>query len=225
MSLQTIQRNIDSGLVLHIPFTEGVGTKVFDRSPEDNHGDITLGLGGEAAFWLNTRDELPVGTFDGLADYVTVPDKTSLDATVFTISAWFRTTDVTKQSPLISKGSTSSNQPQFFLSLSSSTLRFAARGNIGGGNTDLVNNDDNHCVLVFDEVNDYAQLYLNGVLDGEFDAPLNVINSDNEAATIGRRYFGGTIVYADGMIDDVRMYDRILSDQEIRYLANMRRRI
>jgi hypothetical protein len=83
----------------------------------------------------------------------------------------------------------------------------------------LVPNTWYHIVGVFDRASDKGYVYINGVLEAE--GPLPDPPSTNDGLTkIGCRN-NGTDGSFDGKIDEVRIYDRALTAEEIRKLYNL----
>ncbi|TSA56340.1 LamG domain-containing protein [bacterium] len=77
------------GLVLHLPLSEGVGTKVFDTSQYRNNG--TFGAGAAAPTWVGGREGRRALSFDALDDCVSVLDSPSLRITGnFTHLSWIK---------------------------------------------------------------------------------------------------------------------------------------
>ena len=79
-----------------------------------------------------------------------------------------------------------------------------------------------HVAGVYDATTQTLKVYLDGVIDGEasFNASSPDILTTNEPLTIGRR--NSTVSgqgHVDGQIDDVRVYDRGLTGDEIEVLA------
>jgi hypothetical protein len=73
-----------------------------------------------------------------------------------------------------------------------------------------------HVAVVYDSINHVKQLYLNGTLEASADTyqnkPLDLRNSKIGTWGGGSRQF-------NGMMDDIRIYDRALTAEEIAKLA------
>jgi len=66
---------------------------------------------------------------------------------------------------------------------------------------------------VYDEQNSIIKVYVNGVLEGE--QPYDISNPINPRIEIGRDPYAGGSQYFDGVIDDIRIYNRSLNNTEI----------
>ena len=67
------------------------------------------------------------------------------------------------------------------------------------------------------EPNGVKSIYINGVLDVSLDVTVSTQVNLAQAGSIGS--WGGTTRFFDGLIDDLRIYDRVLSDEEILALS------
>ena len=136
------------------------------------------------------------------------------------------------------------NNPVFFVSFAeSNATTIAVTNNLGFGacnsrscfSTGISDFTDGahpfgtwrHLVGVYDATSKTVSVYLDGIKDGEttFDPSGNIplsgdIRTNNDPVTIGKR---GTTTFGigatDGQIDDVRIYNRALSDTEIALLG------
>lgn len=228
MSLSVIQRGIDEDLVLHIPLVEGAGSSAFDRSPEDNNGTITFGGGGEGTFWANMKDGLPVGTFDGAADYVDCGGDASLDVTTDKVSfaAWINTDTIAdpEWQHILSKGN--DEQYQMRIGAGGGLVYWEITTGAGGVTVNtpsaIAASTWYHFVGTFDGA--FLRLYQDGQLIADPVAQTGNIVSSGDTLKIGVR--DGGYGEFDGKLCDIRLYsDRVLTEQEIRYLAGMRRRV
>ena len=78
-----------------------------------------------------------------------------------------------------------------------------------------------HVTGVYNLQNNSIKTYVNGVLDRELDSlPVTALASTTGNFIMGREPWTTPTRYFDGTIDDVRVYNRALSDQEIKTLAN-----
>jgi len=84
--------------------------------------------------------------------------------------------------------------------------------------TSLNTNNFFHVVLTFDGVNT-QELYLDGVSVDTGSGSMFDLTNLNRGVTIGSK-FDGTQEYFDGIIDDVRIYDKELSSSEVSDIYN-----
>ena len=162
--------------------------------------------------------------FDGVDDYVNVPDATSLDVDSFTISTWAKhSTDTFKQwEPIVAKGDSSYRlylcgdtgtcSGGVLNSFSAAINNGASPQNVG---TDVVPQSNRwyHVVLTYDRVN--LSMYIDGTFKNS-QAVTNAVSNVTYALGIGENTeSSGTW---NGQIDEVRVYNRALSPDEIKRL-------
>src|SRR3989338_8150377 len=201
-----------SGLVAHWKFDEGSGTTVSDSSGNGNTGTLTNGP-------TFTTGKIGQGlSFDGINDAVQIPDSNSLDVPQITVSAWVR-----KISNAPSWGMIVSRQAEtgagdnwilFYNSSANDEYRFAVQG---GTNIKLYRNGVQISDNAVSSNNDIGQwVHIVGTAEG-------AIPPETSAICIG----GGAnnsrncdSEYSNAVIDDVRIYNRALSAQEILNIYN-----
>ncbi|MGB8216492.1 MAG: LamG-like jellyroll fold domain-containing protein [Candidatus Methanoperedens sp.] len=185
----------------------------FEGNAEDSSGNGNNGTIVGAKFVQGISGQAL--SFDGVDDYVSVPDSTSLDISgSLTVSFWVKTTTTDNDRGLLSKwGGGSgyilydvSNKAMFVID-SSATFTIT---------TSNINNGEwHHIVGVYN--NSKAIIYFDGVKQGEVAKP--VITTNNLPLEIGR--YGQNNRYAfNGAIDEVRIYNRALNASEIQALYN-----
>jgi len=199
---------LSQGLVLHLPMDEGVSTKVFDQSEHQNNGTIN------GASWANGKFGKALD-FDGTNDNVTVTRSPSLNLGLssFSLCAWINTTD--SEGDIINNWDGSNGC--FLLMVYNAKLRghIAMSGNANAiDSPSNVNDGQWHFVYqVVDGTKIY--LYIDGVLVNS--QTLSGIKSGiQNNVIIGERLTSGTNL--DGIIDEVRIYNRALSAEEVRTL-------
>ncbi len=155
--------------------------------------------------------------------------------TARTISAWMKTDSTSGQS-IVSYGARDANGRKWHFRVNPDgapripgAVRTEAQGGNQTGSTDLADGLWHHVVSVFPggDGGDNADVrhYVDGVLDtptGTTDEPINTgIGGDFPRVSIGARRQSPPAVenFMDGWIDDVRMYDRELSEAEIQGLV------
>ena len=170
-------------------------------------------------------------SFNGTDQYVSLPDVSLLKPTTsFTVTAWVETTSTSAQWIMQSSEGNVSTTNGFQVYLGSDgTLRA-----LGGNNTGQTEGTNRFSIRPFNPINDgqwhhIAITYDGATAYGYVDAL--AIDSSSYAngivydalnyVEIGRRNTGGATFdqYFDGRLDDVRLYDRALSNREIFYLA------
>ncbi len=176
-------------------------------------------------------------SFDGSDDYVEVPDDASLrfdNGDKFTAQAWvnFDTFDTGSidHYTWISKGNfgLSNGNYQFGWHGNDNALKFTHKE--GGNWYDTLDtsgftpstNTWYHIVIVVDADNNEVSFYVNGELKSTVsNSDLDTLTStEQERFLIGGRLNNGFQEAVNGKIDEVRIYDRALSEEEIEGLYN-----
>jgi hypothetical protein len=203
------------------------GDSAYDSSPNGNTGTIY------SASWttgLRTSGGLSYGLSFDNNDYVNVPDSNSLDlSSAVTVEAWIKPSRLDVwQSPL-EKGAHNDWAYGFYIEPAGGNIGFeigiegspvTGVGAVAPVNSYLAVGKWTHIVGTADSTTGKVRLYINGVKvtnEGTFSGQ---INTNSIPFQIGKRYDGG---YFGGIIDEVRIYDRVLSASEIasHYNANM----
>jgi len=209
----------NTGLVGSWHFSEGLGTRAADSSGNGNDGTLNGPIFTTGKFGTGLQ-------FDGSNDYVDAGNATSLNPTnAITLEAWIRYSGITAggEDRIVSKIDTPSGGYSYSLALRN-TQKIQMRVTPDGTTlatatsaTSLLPNTWYHMVGVYDGSN--LKLYINSQMDGTPLAYSSGIYSSNSRVIIGARYRD----YADnfnGTIDEVRIYNRSLSVQEISDLYN-----
>jgi hypothetical protein len=209
-----------SGLVLYLPFDEGSGITARDLSGFGNNGTLldassTNADGNTPPQWTTGK----VGgalSFDGVDDYVKVPSSTSLYITKeITLVAWAYSANFSGYQAAVSFKDaavmfSSSNGGLFFrLVLDGVVNDLWSSKNIATGTWYL---------LITSYRNGQAAWYINGQNTGRWSKSGLITNSSCcPYILIGNRV-EGLSRYWNGLIDEVRIYNRALSDSEIKAL-------
>lgn len=200
------------GLVAYWSFDEGDGDIAYDYSGNDNDGTIC------GAVWV---DGISGGAlnFDGANDYVNCGNKASLDIdNEITIAAWVkRNAEGTSWEMIINKDPAGSTDDNWFLGINENTAMFRVT-------TDIPHNLDSevvisagswyHLVGTYDK--SYLRIYVNGEEKNSLSESdgIDVVNRDVHIGSAS----GGSSYPFNGLIDEVRIYNRALGPEEIRIL-------
>lgn len=158
--------------------------------------------------------------FDGLDDYVGIPDSPSLDPNNKTIECWVKPTELaTAYEYVISKYKPNIPKGGYCLGLNTNGRFFAVViGNESGAQINTVPgtyqaNNWYHVVLVHDYDANTIKLYVNGVLKG---INTNLVGYTPYHSTLcfGKSSYGNT-GYFKGVIDDVRIYNVALNAEQV----------
>ncbi|WP_435359263.1 PKD domain-containing protein [Haloarchaeobius sp. DFWS5] len=208
-----------SGLVAYYPLDENSGSTATDTTG-GNDGTVN-GAGQGRPGVLNTSSY----EFDGVDDAVVGPtDLAPSLGTSGTVSAWVKTTqtgsDTMWQAPgIVGVESNGDGNDVFYGWLDASGNIGVMAGNDYGAQSSTEVNDGrwHHVVLVRDATSGQTRVYVDGVLE---DTAASETGAKNSAfASLGViEDTGGTPEYFDGRLDEVRLYDRAISDGEARAL-------
>jgi hypothetical protein len=194
-----------SDMVSWWPFDDGTGSVAYD-SISSNDGTVY------GATWSAGNVEGAL-SFDGVDDYVSVPDSPSVDfspTSPITIDLWAYRTASDSTMHLIAKRDYCGSI-NFQIAFDQNTgLHFV--GNSGGvvTNADLPLNTWTHLAGTFDGANTF-KFYINGLLAGTGSGTLGPVNDFH--LTIGKAGSCGYLF--KGIIDEVEIFNRALSAEEI----------
>lgn len=204
-----------NGLVAAYGFDETTGTQVLDASGNGNHGTLANATRATLAKFGRSL------SFNGSNSLVTVNDSNSLDLTNgMTISAWVYPTSwatgwkalVMKERPSGLAYALSANSD---LGQPAASLRIAGADRSLSAGAHLPSNTWTHLVATYDGAT--QRLFVNGAQVGSR-AQTGTLETSASPLRIG----GNTVwanEYFQGLIDEVRVYNRALSQTEIATLA------
>jgi PKD repeat protein len=202
----------NTGLVAAFGFEEASGTQVIDVSGNANHGTIS---GGQRVTTNRFGSALK---FDGIDDWVTVNDSASLDLSeALTLEAWvYPTVEMRGYHTLFFKELAEQGNGAYYFYANSDVGRPEANVFVGGAKTlvagtHLPTNTWTHLATTYD--GSTQNLYVDGALVGSRPQTGSV------ALSSGKLRIGGNSVWGDeyfaGHIDEVRVYNRALTQAEI----------
>ncbi len=217
---------ITEGLVACYPFDGNANDASGNGNDGTEHGGFSYVTGkiGQAA------------QFDGINDYVEVPSGNNLNPAQITVSAWIKISDVsqvtaphnhhivfymTRQYELAVFGSSYPNN-QWSDGIQPNELSFALNPHWYWYSTDYFpqKHQFEHVTLTFDEKM-VGTLYINGeyVHETQYSNPMS---PNPNCLMIGARTCPPSKAQAffNGLIDDLRIYNRVLSKSEIKQLYN-----
>jgi hypothetical protein len=214
----------ETGLVLSLHFNEGSGTVAYDSSGNNNNGNLVNG-----PTWVDGKFGKAL-SFDGNDDYMQIISGGGLNT--FTISLWIKTNE-SRASPIFwqrptifGKSNGGSGSGDFGIITNNGYIGFWS-GLVSGdasylSSTTRINDNNWHHIVVSND-GSHARLYV----DGRFEASLPTgFALNNEPFWIGGK--GGSEspgFYHSGIIDEVRFYNRALSDAEIQALYQAKARL
>ena len=207
------EADLSTGLVLHLPMDEGTGTTVFDQSGMNNHGTI------HEARWTSSSKSGNALEFDGLNDYIEVNPPPDLSSRFYTISVWTSFTIAPTPTEewrycIISQDDYNTRVIQLNTYGDKFVLhRFGEDRDLFSYNATIEAHKWYHVAVTFE--GNYYRLYVDGVLYDEQTGSFTP--SKTLSLYIGAHNTGGFPF--NGIIDEVRIYDRSLTANEIKQLA------
>ncbi len=218
-----------SGPLLALPFDEAWA--VNGATPEDASGWAHQAvLNSGAGDGLNKAVPGAVGPralhFDGVDDYVSVPDSPSLNPPYISIAGWIKADNFAEYgAPLAAKGTGAGGEvwaldfdyggvPRIYFFKTGDIVSTAC-----WGNAPLTPGQWVHVAGTYDGATE--RLYVNGVLVNACPAARGPLDANTHIVSIGSRQSGSGAYDLNfaGDMDDVRIYPRALSALEIHALA------
>jgi len=204
-----------TGNVLLLHMNEESGT-IVDYSGEGNNGTTYGGVTYGAEGKFNTALE-----FDGVDDYVSVPDSDSLDITdAITIEAWvYREFEDNNVHEVVCKGSDSGHKG-YRLDFAGPRVRFR----LGNGSdwigveslSEISPKTWYHVVGTYD--GSIIKIYVNGEEENSI-VMEGTVQSSSFSVFLGQYVVNGIYLF-DGKIDEVCIWERALSPTEVQILYN-----
>ena len=208
--------SLKSSLVAHYKFDEGNGTIAYNSGNGGTTLTSTLS-GTTIPSWINNGKSNKALYFNGINSYVLVPKQIQDD---FSISFWVKTTTTGNSGNWYAgkgliDGEVGGVVNDFGTSISGSKLAFG----IGNPDTTIYSTSDinngrwNHIMVTRSKNTGQIKIYINGKNEAT-----GVGNTNSLTATsnlkIGCIQTG--IYYFDGSIDEVKIYNYVLTDEEIK---------
>jgi len=207
--------DIVSNLVGHWTFNEGSGTNVTDSSGTGNNGTFVNGTGSGIS-WVTGQVGSGALSFGGNGSHVLVSHNSTLNPqNDFTVSAWVKINNYGGNvfATILSK-STSNNGYWFAVDGNNNRLWFQfAGGSTYYSNSSVISTGDWYHVA-FIRSGSTGIFYVNGIAQGSMAVPSGAQNSSSDLK------IGILESSASGNLDDVRIYNRSLTLNEINALCN-----
>lgn|SRR5574337_1113173 len=198
-----------NGLVAAYSFNEGAGSTVTDLSGNGNTGTIA------GAIWTTAGQFGGALSFNGSTSMVTVNESNSLDLTSeMTLEAWIKPTTLSGWRTAVLKERSGSLVSALYANTSANRPNGTVVTSIGAyelsGTATLPLNTWTHLATTFDGAT--LRLYVNSVLVSSQAASGAIVTSTLPLRIGGNSVWGE---YFAGLIDEVRVYNRALSQTEI----------
>ena len=205
----TVSNAAPGGLIVGYGFEEGAGTTTADASGKGHVGTLS------GAMWTTSGKNGKALSFDGVNDFVSSPDAADLDLTNrMTLEAWVKPAALSDWNTVVMKEGTATTLAYSLYANNgkprpSFTIRINADRE-AEGTVALPLNTWTHLAGTYDGTT--MRLYVNGVQVGTRAQTGNVAASARTLRIGGNSIWGE---YFNGLIDDVRIYNRALTPAEI----------
>jgi hypothetical protein len=188
------------------------GTQVYDGTIANSNGLMVNG-----PTWIAGKIGRAIN-FDATNDYVDLGSPSASNITGdATVSVWVKPTNFTTEQGVISWGNGGTTSPFSINLLTTSKVQYACTGCTTRTSTaSLTANVWSHVTTTVS--GSTLKIYINGVLDSTQDIGISTRSSGNGSLNFGRT----ATKYMRGGIDEISIFDRALSAQEVRaiYDAN-----
>jgi hypothetical protein len=214
----TTQASLPSqGLVAAYAFSEGLGTTTADTSGNANIGALT-----NDPTWTTQGEFGNAIAFDGVDDFITVADNATLDlSSGGTLSVWVRLNTINRWNSIIAKGVANNDAAHnYALEIDDGNRIRCILGNgaafqVLASTPTIAADEFRHLACSWDGA--VISLFIDGILNAS--SPQILTPAGNTASLfIGQ--FGGNSDRLDGVIDEVRIYNRALTEAEIQQDMN-----
>jgi hypothetical protein len=201
---------------------EESGVAATDSSVISNDGSLNNSTFSTNSILSNLNSGLYL---DGSNDYVTITKVSSYEIDFITLSIWVYPASTGQIDQIFSKDASGANRSWQFRKEADETVRFivfddddSSNGQATSTNT-LILNDWNHIAGTWDGTD--MKIYINGQFDAStsFSGLLNKGEPNNAYLGRSENVDPG---YFEGRLDDARIYNRALSEEEISALFNQK---
>ena len=185
---------------------------------------ITFGYAPEREFTRSIKFTGGVGlTATSSDDYLDAGDALDLNPNGFTISAWIKRGNSSTDKSIVSKRDAAYSNGGFDFKITS-TGKIEMSWKNGGtrtitSNTTIPENVWHQVAVIYNGTN--ASLYIDGVLDISLPLGAPIVETSNtESFIIGAADGVATTAFFEGNIDEVRVWNAALSEDELRFVMN-----
>lgn len=214
-------------LELVAPHAEATGYWSFNVNNSTDTVDDANGLNNGTIYnatWTESGQYGGAYVFDSEDnDYIEVADSEALNLTIpFTIAAWINPVSIGEEMQIVSKGTGATRNYEFLVKTSGRVELGAWNGTtdiLEAVSEDIIATGEwTYVIGVFNGT--HGQTYINGEINGNSAANTSGLVTTSATLRIGHLNGYPTAVYFNGTIDEVRIYNRSLSQAEITELYN-----
>lgn len=221
--------NVMAQVPNYVPTNGLVGWWPFNGNANDESGNGNNGTVNGATLTADRfGNSSKAYNFDGINDDISVQGLQNINInSKISISAWINTNQISTSKNIVSKYGGFNDA--FSLDIESTTVKFNVSPGSANWNTcfnnniNLTTNSWHHIVSTYDFANNVFKIYFNGLNVGSINAPFQLGNANNIPVLFGHCYDPNNIVSSqrfNGKIDDIGIWNRALTEQEILDLYN-----
>ena len=205
----TVTNTLLSGLVAAYSFSEGSGTTTLDQSGNNNTGALS------GATWSAAGKTGNALSFNGTSARVTIADSSSLRLTNgMTLEAWVQPSAISGWRTILLKEDTAELAYSLYANGGNdrpgTVIHLASGSQVAVGTAQLPLNTWTHVAATFNGT--VLRFFINGAQVGSLNVTGSMIVTTKPLQIGGNQVWGE---YFQGLIDDVRVYNRALSPAEI----------
>ncbi len=207
--LPIAQADLNDGLMAYYPFLGDAA----DQSGNGNHCTVNGAIIAEGVY----GDQDSSYQFDGQDDYLACGNDASINPTdALSVAAWVKTGDVSQSARVVSKWGLDSG---YDLDITSEVVRVALNQQLMCTHS-IAGLEDSWVHIAFSWDGSTVALFVNGqpVCQTSFAGPLVASSLD---LLIGEMANFAPTAYFQGLIDEVRIYNRFLTTDELRVLSQI----
>jgi len=217
----SIKPVITDDLVLYLPLNEGTGTTAYDISGNGNNGTL---INGPVWSKINYNGGYAI-KFDSVDDYIETP-RVDMSSGKITLSFWLNLFEVTTQKQMLSqRDGVSVNNWQLYSYVSDNTqaifIAWGTSTNSFYSPTGYLETGWHHYVVSTDGTS--IKWYKDGINVKNETLTINTLdNTTGSTIHMGSDHYGD---YGNGIFDEVRIYNKILTSEEIKAIYKQTYRV
>ncbi len=216
--------DFNQGQVGYWAMDEGTGQTAYDISGNNNNGTLgaSTSTGTDDPTWTTQGKVGGALQFDGVDDYVNAGSGASLNipASDFTIEAWIKPNNASAAQAIVGKVAFSPNSWGLYQNVGKFVFQFRGTGASVDTLANAVYGVGTWYHVVGVRTGNVNNLYINGIVQTDADTSTDIPSTGTKNFIFGKRTSTDDDYYFNGLMDEVRIYNRALSAEEIRYHYN-----